>query len=187
MSTPCAGAFRNASGLFREYAPRAMREATEGSELFATFRESWQHYQELLVEAIRPLEPEQLTLRAAPRLRSIGETVRHVIGARARWFGDDIGRGGEELAGLARWDRGDAPERGGEELALALAVTWEAMQESISGWTPAEWAQVFHDEDNDPETFDRRWVVWHLIEHDVHHGGEISLALGMHGLPAPEL
>ena len=25
----------------------------------------------------------------------------------------------------------------------------------------------------------RQWVIWHLIEHDVHHGGEISLTLGM--------
>jgi hypothetical protein len=30
-------------------------------------------------------------------------------------------------------------------------------------------------------------VVWHLIEHDLHHGGEVSLILGMHGLGAPDL
>jgi uncharacterized damage-inducible protein DinB len=27
-------------------------------------------------------------------------------------------------------------------------------------------------------------VLWHVLEHDLHHGGELSLALGMHGLPA---
>jgi uncharacterized damage-inducible protein DinB len=26
--------------------------------------------------------------------------------------------------------------------------------------------------------------LWHLIEHDVHHGGEISQILGSHGIPA---
>ena len=27
----------------------------------------------------------------------------------------------------------------------------------------------------------RQWIVWHVVEHDVHHGGEISFSLGMHG------
>jgi uncharacterized damage-inducible protein DinB len=30
-------------------------------------------------------------------------------------------------------------------------------------------------------------VVWHLIEHDLHHGGELSLTLGMHGVAAPDI
>ena len=33
------------------------------------------------------------------------------------------------------------------------------------------------------ETVTREWVIWHLIEHDLHHGGEISLILGSHGSP----
>ena len=37
------------------------------------------------------------------------------------------------------------------------------------------------------ETFTRAWVVWHLIEHDLHHGGEISQILGTNGIRAPEL
>jgi uncharacterized damage-inducible protein DinB len=27
-------------------------------------------------------------------------------------------------------------------------------------------------------------VVWHLIEHDLHHGGEISQILGTNGIPS---
>jgi hypothetical protein len=33
----------------------------------------------------------------------------------------------------------------------------------------------------------RRWVVRHLLEHDLHHGGELASSLGAHGLPAPRL
>ena len=32
-------------------------------------------------------------------------------------------------------------------------------------------------------TVTRGWVVWHVLEHDVHHGGEISQILGSHDLP----
>jgi uncharacterized damage-inducible protein DinB len=37
------------------------------------------------------------------------------------------------------------------------------------------------------QTYTRQWVVWHLVEHDLHHGGEISLILGTHGVPALDL
>jgi uncharacterized damage-inducible protein DinB len=30
-------------------------------------------------------------------------------------------------------------------------------------------------------------VLWHLIEHDLHHGGELSFVLSMHGLTALQL
>ena len=54
-------------------------------------------------------------------------------------------------------------------------------------WTPADWAQTFpNDLPSDPP-YSRHWIIWHLIEHDLHHGGEISLTLGMHGLTAPDL
>jgi len=33
----------------------------------------------------------------------------------------------------------------------------------------------------------RQWVIWHLIEHDLYHGGELSLTLGMHNIPALDL
>jgi len=37
------------------------------------------------------------------------------------------------------------------------------------------------------QTFSRAKVVWYLIEHDLHHGGEISQILGTNGIAAPEL
>ena len=30
----------------------------------------------------------------------------------------------------------------------------------------------------------RAWVVWHVLEHDLHHGGEVSLTFGIHGIKA---
>jgi hypothetical protein len=36
-------------------------------------------------------------------------------------------------------------------------------------------------------TLSRRWVIWHLLEYDLHHDGELLLTLGMHGLPTPDI
>ena len=30
-------------------------------------------------------------------------------------------------------------------------------------------------------------IIWHVIEHDLHHLGELFLTCGMHGLPVPDL
>jgi len=50
------------------------------------FYEGWDAYQGLLITAITPLTADQFSLRAAPHLRSIGENVAHIIGARVGWF-----------------------------------------------------------------------------------------------------
>jgi uncharacterized damage-inducible protein DinB len=62
------------------------------------------------------------------------------------------------------------------------------MQEAMARWTPADLMEVVRREVRGKQrTYVRRWVVWHVMEHDLHHGGEISLTLGMHGLAAPDI
>jgi uncharacterized damage-inducible protein DinB len=147
----------------------------------------WLNYQNLVVAALRPLTAEQLALRTAPNLRSIGDIVRHMIGARGRWFYRLMGEGGEPFADFSTWDRPGRPERSALELVDALQATWEGMQAAIGRWTPEQWQQTWPDDEPGAPEITRHWVIWHLIEHDVHHGGEISLTLGMHGLAAPDV
>jgi uncharacterized damage-inducible protein DinB len=81
------------------------------------------------------------------------------------------------------------PTCGADELIRGLETTWQGMQEAIAGCTPADWQQIYSGDDNDdePAILTRQGVIWHLIEHDLHHGGETSLTLNMHGLPASDL
>jgi uncharacterized damage-inducible protein DinB len=155
----------------------------------ATIYENWKHYQDLLAQAIAPLTDEQLALRAAPNLRSIGENAAHIISCRAGWFHHVLGEGGEEIVAFDPWDARDAPARGADELVHGLEATWQFMADRFARWTPADMQQTFPDEGPDGVTYEvsRAWVIWHLIEHDLHHGGEISLTLGMHGLQAIDI
>ena len=153
-----------------------------------TFYKGWNDYQSLLLKAIEPLSSAQLALRAAPGLRSIGEIATHMIGARARWFHDLMGEGDETFAALATWDRAAMPTRNASELVNGLESSWRVMQESLARWTPADWEYTYEGErSGESYALTRQWVVWHLIEHDLHHGGEISLTLGIHGLAAPDI
>ena len=159
----------------------------EDTSTLSVFYQGWHDYQKLLIKALAPLSSEQLTLRAAPGLRSIGGIVLHIIGARARWFHDLMEVGDKEFASMGEWDRRDAPTRDAAELVYGLETTWRVMQEALANWTPQDMQYSYIGEPGDPETFTRQWVIWHLIEHDLHHGGEVSLTLGIHGLEAPAL
>jgi len=150
----------------------------------------WDTYHDQLIHAISPLTAEQLSERSAASLRSVEQICRHIIGARARWCEQALGLDSDILGALGQWDARDAPERSATELVEGLRASWAVLWDALGSWTIAELAHTIPNTDRDPgepETFTRQWVIWHLIEHDLHHGGEISLTLGSRGLPGLDI
>jgi uncharacterized damage-inducible protein DinB len=158
----------------------------EESFTLTTFYDSWKQYQGHITQSVAPLTAEQLALRAAPGLRSVGENVAHIIGCRAGWLTMFLGEdGGAFVKDTETWDQKEAPARTAEELVKGLDATWKFMAECIARWTPADMQQTFPDDwDGKIVQLSRAWVIWHVLEHDLHHGGEVSLTLGMYGIPA---
>ena len=144
----------------------------------------WDTYQELLIKAIAPLSFEQLSLRVAPQLRSVGELASHIVGVRSGWLFYTLEQGDEQMTTLA-----SQPARSAAELVHGLEVTWQVIQDALSHWTIADLDGLVHDTDENGEDqiYTRQWVIWHLIEHDMHHGGELSFTLGMYGLAGIEI
>ncbi|HEY7782138.1 MAG TPA: DinB family protein [Ktedonobacterales bacterium] len=152
--------------------------------MLTTIYDNWKRYQDHIKTSVAPLTAEQLTLRAAPNLRSIGENVAHIIGCRAGWFTDFLGEeGGADVKAEVQWDVSDAPARTAAELARGLDDTWQCMTDCLARWSPDDMRKIFVDDwDGEKVDLSRAWVVWHVLEHDLHHGGEVSLTLGMHGV-----
>jgi uncharacterized damage-inducible protein DinB len=157
----------------------------EDSFTLTTFYTSWKAYQDRLAAALAPLSAEQLALGAAPNLRSVGANAGHIIGCRVGWFSYTLGEDlSAELTGV-RWDGPDARIRTAAELVRGLELSWQMMAERLARWSSADMEQTFPDEfDGVPVQLSRAWIVWHVLEHDLHHGGEISFTLGAHGLQA---
>ena len=161
----------------------------ENNQTLDTFYENWKLYQDHLKEAIAPLTAEQLALRAAPHLRSIDQIASHIIGVRIGWFTYTLGENSDEVGPEEQWDTKKTPTHSAAELVQGLEATWKMMADRLARWSSADMLMTFDDEDGQGNTYkvSRSWVIWHLIEHDLHHGGEISLTLGMHGLQAPNI
>jgi len=164
-------------------------QTTQGQPLNSFFYEGWQAHQETLIDAITPLDADQLGLRVAADQLSVGEIAAHIVTSRAIWFYFVMGEGGEEFKTIGRWDVRGELSRSAEDIVNGLRTTWAGMHAVISGWTPEDWKKTFPDEEdnNTPDVLTRQWVIWHIIEHDLHHGGEISIILGAHGLQGLKL
>jgi len=161
---------------------------TEASFTLTTIFDSWKQYQEHIASAIAPLTAEQMTLRAAPGTRSIGELAMHIAGCRAGWFtyvlgeGDDIPTG-VQIKAMAEWDEANAHEHTPAQYVKALGTTWQFMMDRVARWSADDMKTTFEDdEDGVKVQLSRAFILYHLMEHDLHHGGELSLTLGMHGL-----
>jgi uncharacterized damage-inducible protein DinB len=192
---------RSPPDIMRQDPPEEISEMADDNFTLTTFYTSWKAYQDRLEAALAPLTAPQLGLRAAPDLRSIGENALHIIGCRVFWLTEFLGEdGGEKMKAYARWNAValeapyatwdavaralDAPAPSGAELAQGLNRSWQFMADCLARWSPAEMQQTFSDEGDGSTEVSRAWVVWHVLEHDLHHGGEVSLTLGMHELQA---
>ena len=152
-----------------------------------TLYKGWESYQDQLVKAIEPLTAEQLELGISPNLRSIGLLITHIVDTRAGWLSEGMGEGGPEVAAIAQWEHdGNVPPP--SELVRGLKVTFQAWQECLQRWTLEDMADIVRPEyDGQRYEFTRQWITWHVIEHDMHHGGELGFSLGAHGIAAIDI
>jgi uncharacterized damage-inducible protein DinB len=164
--------------------------------------DGWASHQRLLLAAVRELSPEQLGLRTAPRQWAVWQIVGHLAGTRAYWLHDVLGEGDSAVREMFRvasttvpglpiedagWEDDENHPRGPAEIVEALERTWAMVEDRLERWTPDDLAAELSRPRRPGRTITRQWVIWHLIEHDLHHAGAISLILGTHGLPGLEL
>ena len=150
--------------------------------------ENWRVYHEKLRDAIAPLTIEQLSLQPAARMWPLGQILQHIISVRAGWFSYTLQDEDKAMNEYTSWGQQDSPARSAVELAHGLDVTWAFIESRFQRWTPEDCARTFPDEyDGQVYQVSRSWVIYHVMEHDLHHGGEVSLILGMNGLRALDL
>jgi len=163
------------------------------SPLVTFYKLGWENYQQALVKTIASLSPEQLAIQLTPEHRSTGDVLDHMLGARFNWFHLWMGEGDLNRDWSDDADQGEPGVYNAAALTAMFEKTWQVIAAALDRWTAADLEQVFmppasHQAwrrkrgltDAPPHT--RQWIVWHVLEHEIHHGGELSLALGTQGV-----
>ena len=149
---------------------------------------NWRGYDEKLRNCIAPLTDEQLDLQPAAHMWPLGQIVQHIISVRAGWFSGTLQDDDEVMDGYMYWGQRESPARSAPELVNGLETTWAFIEARLQRWTPDDCAETFPDEwDGQVWEVSRSWVIYHVLEHDLHHGSEVSLILGMNGLQSLDL
>jgi uncharacterized damage-inducible protein DinB len=145
--------------------------------------ENWRTFNDKLRSAIAPLTDEQLKLQPASGMWPVQQLAQHIVSVRAGWFSGTLQDSDPAMDAYMEWGQYESPARSAAEIVRALDETWAFIESRLQRWTPDDCAMTFPDED-DGVVWDvsRSWVIYHVLEHDLYHGGEISLILGMNKL-----
>lgn len=165
----------------------------ETPSLMAIFS-GWDGYQQSLVSAITPLTLEHLRYRPASDRRSVGEIAAHIAFGRLDWFHRMGAPGTAQLVEQAApwwqpWQEiNPAIAENASEIAHWLQATWQMIETNLTQWTVADLSWTY------PQPYggkvyavSRQWVIWRILSHDIHHGGQLSVLLAEQGIDLPEL
>ena len=141
----------------------------------------WDEVREGLYQALSKLTDAQLGFVPREGLWSLGSVVCHIATGEEHWFQYYIA--------------GKRPERGSSyDLASYPTVSdLKDLLETVHARTDAH-LETLSASDLDQEVSlpwgaktTLRWVVWHVLEHEIHHRGEVFLMIGLLGMEAPDI
>lgn len=161
----------------------------DGNHSLAKIFDGWDGYNASIVHAVEPLTPEQLAWRPAPHLRSAGEIASHLAFGRVDWFSKMPAPLSLDL--LAQVPPPEERARAATEKDVILhwlKESWAMIDATLNAWTVEDLRRVYrHEYWGRTYAVSYQWTLWRILTHDVHHGGELALVLGMQHLEVPEL
>ena len=154
----------------------------------------WPQYNRRLREVVADLTDEQLAVRPAPELLPIWATVGHTAAMRVYWLCEVVGEPGAETTPFwfdgATFDWADELDhaRSARELAEALDSSFAVVEGCLDRWTLDMLGDEIERRYGDTvQVHTRSSILQRMLTHDAWHAGELSLTLGLNGLPQPDL
>ena len=128
-----------------------------------------------LLEVIGRFDEEQLAYCPFEGSWSVAEIVLHIAEAEEGWFRYGVTRELEEWP--SHLTVGNYATR--EAILGALAEVHGRTWAHLDSLSEVDLEQVI----DTPwgESLSLGWIIWHVLEHEVHHRGELSLILGLLG------
>jgi len=139
--------------------------------------ESFSHWNQVHADTLAVLDKfteDELAYVAYPGGMTVGRITLHIADAKDGWFHCIFT--GER----SEWPEDYTLENYPNKTAIAALLTeiHTKIFDRLEGLSEADLdTQV----DSPWGTFSLRFILWHILEHEIHHRGEISLILGLLG------
>jgi uncharacterized damage-inducible protein DinB len=128
-----------------------------------------------LLETIDKFEENELRYVAYPGGMPVGRVMLHIADAEEGWFRHAITR--ERDSWPMDYTLDNYPDM--NSILQVLEQVHSRTEDYLSRLTLDDLEKVI---DWEPHgSFKLEWIIWHVLEHEIHHRGELSLILGLLG------
>ena len=135
------------------------------------FFQFWNGIQLSILEIASQLKEEDLKKTFDPALNPVGEMFYHIASTFNGWLTYQV-KDGEE-------NPGEIPT---EELTVinindSLKKSFARCKRLLEKSSEKDWNKILidYDDQNQPYEVTFGWVLWHLVEHDIHHRAQLKL------------
>jgi uncharacterized damage-inducible protein DinB len=136
----------------------------------------WDQVRTDLVATIDKFTQEELTFVPFKGSWSVGQIMLHIADCENYWLHFVVR---QEIDPWKYYDLADYPsveaiKKVLDIVRLKTLIYLESLEES-------DLDKVYQIPEG--ETYTLGWIIWHVVEHEIHHRGELSLLLGLLGRP----
>lgn len=135
----------------------------------------WEQVREDLLVTIDQFEDHELIYTPFESAWPVGQIMLHIGSAEEGWFGYVINK---ELIAWPEYEMENYPTR--ESIKILLTDIHQRTKADLESWNLADLDRPIRLPWNDHE-LSLNWIIWHVLEHEIHHRGELSFVLGMLG------
>ncbi|MGB3714538.1 MAG: DinB family protein [Candidatus Promineifilaceae bacterium] len=141
------------------------------SQLFS----HWKQVRDDLLSTIDKFDDEELTFVPFESSMSAGQIMLHIGDAEEGWFRYVVSRVLEE------WPDYDLEAYPTTEAIKDQLITVHTRTEKFLESLGLNDLERIIDMPKRDYRLSLGWIIWHVLEHEIHHRGELSLILGMFG------
>lgn len=134
----------------------------------------WEQVRRSLLVMIDRFSQEELAFKPFESAWSVGQIMLHIADCEDNWLHGVVR---QEITPWVFYKYADYPTK-----ELIKEMLDRAHQRTISFLGNLEEPDLQREYTiSRGDTFSLGWIIWHVLEHEIHHRGELSLALGMLG------
>lgn len=142
----------------------------KASQLFG----HWHQVRHDLLATIDKFTQEELSYAPFKGSWPVGQIMLHIADCEDNWMHGVVR---QEIKPWVFYDLSDYPNR--HAIKQLLDQAHQKTIAFLDELDEQDLKKIYQTPDD--ESFSLYWIIWHVLEHEIHHRGELSLALGLLG------